>query len=587
MLASLWPTTVNAEAYDWLRSSVNEFWYKQFVGNCENMTPKTNLDFLKSHASGTCSRAPDSAHINQANSKDLVTDIYFDKSLVEMAKQNQCQFDYWSALSTKDNSSYSVQDRANKKLGSQFEALKQDLKPISYQNRGQILPTTESGTPAQHAQTAQRKIVDQLVEKAYEIAKKERDIKNFIAKNPVYTPDPKKSSNGQVTKMQRELAVLENSFLMAEDPEVQYFVKNQLVAKIKDGFKVGKEPDLKEMKDYFYSDKIDSFQARVVDKKMESIATEQKDYAEIDGAYNDNYSFKVTAVQSGVGAKILNDSVNQNSNFSKLQCDMESKYGQGEKIASTANAVVVAGVTFAFGGGAMLLGKLAQIGIASQRTARVAQIISSVANTSISLSEIAQGLVESCRQQPHFRNKDSSTCARVASVNEKGIDVQINSEIDHSNCLTDLGLAALSGAMAFKTAAKAKQLKRDQQLLQLGLSDRYQNLRRDIGLNPSLSPSQRKRLIAELDRSISLSSMENFPRQEFINLLAKDEPEDLLQALTQINIGTAGSTWRERVKTWISTKGFNKREADELEACLVDNASKTSKCNSVEIPSNT
>jgi hypothetical protein len=575
----------HAEAYDWLRSSVNQFWFNQFVGNCENLTPQTNLDFLKAYAAGTCSRAPESAHINRSISKNLVTDLYFDKSLVEMAKQNQCQFDYWSALNTKDNSSYLAQDRANKKLGSQFEALKPDLKPTSYQNRGQILPTTESGTPAQQAQTAQRKIVDQLVEKAYEIAKKEREIKNFIATNPIYTPDPKKSSSSQVTQMYHELAVLENSFLMAEDPEVQYFVRNQLVARIKDGFKLGKEPDLKVMKEYFYSDKSDSFQARVVDKKMQSISTEQTDYAEIDGAYNDNYSFKVAAVQSGVGAKILSDSVNQNSNFSKLQCEMESKYGKGEKIASTANAVAIAGVTFAFGGGAMLLGKLAQIGIASQRTVRVAHVISSVANTSISLSEIAQGLLE-C-PQPHFRNKDSSTCARVASVKEKGIDIQINSEIDHSNCLTDLGLAAISGAIAFKAAAKAKQLKRDQQLLQLGLSDRYQNLKRDIGLNPNLTPAQRKQLIAELDRSISLSSMENFPRQEFIKLLAKEEPEDLLQALTQINTSAAGSTWRERVKTWISTKGFNKQEADDLESCLVDNASKTSKCNSVEKPGQT
>jgi hypothetical protein len=406
-----------------------------------------------------------------------------------------------------------------------------------------------------------------------------------MAVNTIYTPDPAKSSAAQVTKMHRELALIENSILFAEDPEVQYFVKLDLIGKIQEGFALGKEPDLKEMKEFFYSDKKSSFQARVVNRKMESISKEQKNYADIDGNYSGNYSFKVTAVQSGVGSKILNDSVNQNSNFLKLQCDMEPKYGQGEKIASTANTVVIAGVTFAFGGGAMLLGKLAQIWIASQRTVRVAQTISSFANTSISLSEITHGLVKTCRQ-PHFQNKDSSTCARLASVKEKGIDVQIDSEIDHSDCLTDLGLAAVSGATAFKAAAKAKQLKRDQQLLQLGLGDRYRNLKREIGLNPSLSPAQRKQLIAELDRSISLSNLDNFPRQEFINLLAKDEPEDLLQALTQINTSTAGSTWRERVKTWISTKGFNKQEADELEACLVDNASKTSNCNSVEIPSN-
>jgi len=569
--------------YDWLRSSVNEFWFNQFVGDCSKIASPIAISSLKELTPMSCSRKPSAIHVNGKLSKDLVSDIYFDEALVESAKQNQCQFDYWSALSTRDNEAYKMQTKANKKLAEQFDPLKGDLKSHSFSDREKIFPDVEGGSPTQQATNAQRTIVNHLVEAAYKIAKKDQEIKQLSLPHLMFNNDPKVSTRVKVEKLQAELNVLETSFPFSEDQEVKNFVMYDLITKMNESFSIGQEPNLTELKNFFATDKRNGFQSKVVDQKLKSISQEQNEYADIDGKYDDNYGFKVTTVQSGIGARILNDKVKQNSNFSRLQCEMESKYGKGEKIANTANTVVVAGATIFFGGGALLLGRLAQVGITSQRAAKVAQVISTAANGTISTSQIVQGLVESC-QQPHFFKKDSTICARVESVKTKGIGVQINSEIDHSDCLTDMGLAALSGAAAFKTAAKAKQLKRDQQLLQLGLRDKYSSLISDIRNNSMLNNTQKKQLISELDRSISLSSIDSFPRQEFLNSIAKEDPQDLLLALTQINNGTAGPTWKEKVRTWLSTKGFNKKEADELEACMVDNATKTSKCLAFELP---
>lgn len=575
------PAPSKGEAYDWLRASVNEFWFNQFVGDCSKNTPPLNISNLGESVPVSCARNPSSIHLNRTLSKNLVADLYFDEALVESTKQNQCQFDYWSALSTRDSESYTAQKAANRKLAAQFEPLKQNIKSHGYNERHKFFPETEGKSATQHAASAQRKIVNQLVEAAYKIAKKDREIKHLALPHLMYNNDPKVSTRNKVEKLQSELAILENTFPFAEDQEVKNFVMYDLVNKMKESLSNGQEPNIAELKEFFATDNNSGFQSRVVERKLKSISKQQSDYADIDGKYDDNYSFKVATVQSGVGAKILNDRVKQNYNFSHLQCDMESKYGKGEKIANTANTVVIAGVTMAVGGGALLLGRLAQIGITSQRSARLAQAISTVTNTTLSASQIAQGLVESCKQ-PHFQKKDSTVCARVDSVKEKGIDIQINSEIDHSDCLTDMGLAALSGAVAFKAAMKGKQLKQDQQILQLGLRERYDSLTTQIKNTHTLTPTQKKQLIAELDRSISLSSLDSFPRQEFLNSLAKDDPEDLFLVLSQINNGAAGTTWREKVKAWLSTKGFNKKEADELEACMVDNAAKTSKCLSTE-----
>lgn len=535
---------------------------------------------LNASAPKSCSRENESAHANRSLSKDLVTDLYFDEVMVESARQNQCQFDYWSAISTKKEDAFNEQDSANKRLKNQFPALNNSLASAKFEDRPNVLGS-DSQSIQQQSQTAQKKIVDELVETAYKIAKEERDLMNYMAQHPLYTPDPKNSSRTYLEEAQARMAVLENSYVLSEDKEVQSFVRDNIVSKINQSFAMGEEPDINELKKFFYSDKKESFQNQVVKRKLSSISEAQSEYADVDGKYNENYSFKVSAVQSGVGAKVINDKVQKNPNFGYLQCELDSKYGKGEKIASTAETVTVAGVTMFFGGGALLLGKLAQIGVTSVRTAKVAQVISTVATSTLSSAEIAEGLVQSCKQ-PHFKKMDSSVCSRAASVKEKGIATQLDSEIEHSHCLTDLGLAALSGAAAFKTAAKAKQLKREQQLLKLGIRDRYDSLQRSIKNHPTLSRAQKREFESELQKSIDLSDLDNFPRKEFLETLSKDNPDDMLEALKQIN-GSTGTSWRDRVKAWVSgKKGLTKKEAEELEGCLINGSSKTSQCRSVQ-----
>lgn len=575
------PLSVKGEAYDWLKTNVNEFWYKQFVTDCRKISSPYSVQEILNQQPKVCQGPTESIRTNHKISHDIIADQYFDDVLVESAKQNQCQFDFWSGLSTKNSGAFTAQIEANIKLKEQFKPLQKNLDSQEFNKRNTMFPSIDGHSAEEQANQAQKKIVDELVEAAYQIVKKERELKFYLAQHPVYTADMSRTSADQVTKLQGELSVLENSHVFAEDSEVRDFMKTEVEQKIKDSFSVGKEPDLEGLKKFFLRDSKSSFQANVVEQKLKSISKEQDNYAKIDGRYNDNYAFKVSAVQSGVGAKILNDRLNQSPGFSRLQCELDSKYGEGEKIADKANTVVIAGATLAFGGTALLVGRLAQIGIASNRTARLIQGISSVVNSTLSSSELVQGVVESCRM-PHFSKKDSFTCARVASMKKEGIGSQVTSEIEHSSCLREMGLAAFSGLAAFKSATLAKKLKREQQLVDLGIKDRYERIISDINKNETLNPLQRKELATELERSLSLSSMESFPRDEFLKTLAKEDGQDLIDVLKQINNSVGGGTWKERVKRWISTKAFTKEEAQELESCLVDTAAKTSKCSSIQ-----
>lgn len=559
-----------AQTYDWLRSSVNEFWYNQFTKKCASSSVVSSA--------GTCSKSEDSAQINQFLSKELLTKSYFDEALKEQTIQNQCQFDYWSRLNTEDHLAFKDQDGANKKLHKQFPEIKNKLKSDSRSNRNYDSMSTNS-SPKEQAQKAQKRIVDKLVESSFQIAQKERELNLIKASNPVFSADPTLSPKLKIEKLTNEIAVLENSLLFSEDPEVSSFVKFKIIKKIHNTYASGKNPDLDELKKYFYEDKSDSFQSQVVNRKLKSISEEQIKYSEIDGRYDKDYHFKVATVQSGIGSNILNRMVNQNSQFAQIQCDLDSKYGKGEKISSIANSVVIGGVTIFFGGAALMLSRLAQIGIATQRAAKLAQVISSVANTSISTTEVVKSIVDSC--SPHYQKLESSICSRVDNQKNEGIDHELTSEINHSECLTDLGLAALSGTLALKTYSQARKLKRDQQIANLGIANQYNSLIESIKSDTRLTNKERKQLLSELDRSISLSTVENFPRKDFIESLAKENPQELNNALKEINNSVNGSDWKTKVRNWISEKKFKTDDAKELENCMVDTNTKTSSCSAL------
>lgn len=560
-----------AQTYDWLRSSVNEFWYNQFAEKCSSSS--------FAGGNGTCSKSEDSPKINQNLSKDLLTKSYFDEALKEQSIQNQCQFTYWSRLKTDDNSAFKDQDEANKKLNVQFPELQNKLKSISPSNRSIDSKPTNNNS-IKEAQEAQKRIVDKLVESSFQIAQKERELNFIKASNPVFSADPTLSPKLKIEKLTNEIAVLENSLLFSEDPEVSSFVKFKIIKKIHNTYASGKNPDLNELKKYFYEDNSDSFQSQVVNRKLISISEEQVKYSKINGMYDKDYYFKVATVQSGIGANILNRKVNQNSQFAQIQCDLDSKYGKGEKISSIANSVVIGGVTIFFGGAALMLSRLAQIGIATQRAAKLGQVISSVANTSISTTEVVKSIVDSC--SPHYQKMESSICSRVENQKNNGIDLELTSQINHSECLTDLGLAALSGTVALNNFSQARKLKRDQQIAILGISQKYNSLIESIKSDTRLSKKERKQLLSELDRSISFSTIENFPRKEFLESIAKENPQDLHQALKEINNSVKVPDWKTRVRNWISEKNFKKEDADELEKCLVDTNTQTSSCSALK-----
>jgi hypothetical protein len=583
-LFMLFPLVSFANAYHWIRSNVNEFWFNQIAGRCEDNYSFESFDSIKASIPASalsCSVKPDSPRTNRAMGPDLVTDIYFDEAMVEQSLQNQCQFNYWSALNTKDNESYKIQDQANKKLGTQFHQLNRELSSPAFNDRAAILPAhPEHGSPQQQTEKVQRKVVDQLVEAAMKLAVKQRELQQFEAKHPTGRADFTGEIGPQKANMVAEIAVLENSFIMSEDQEVKNFVQYDIINKIKESFSVGKTPDTMKLKEFFYSDKENSFQTKVVEKKLAAISEQQKKYADIDGKYNDHYGYKASTVQSGIGAKLMSKKVNQVPRFAQVQCELDSKFGKGEKIADTAHSVIIGGVTVAFGGGALIMARLAHIGMTTQRAAKLVQVFSTWANAGISVAEFSRMVVESCRE-PHFKTQESTTCSRVNSIKENGLVGLIDQEIDHSQCLTDLGLSALAGAFALKTAANARKMKHEQAILNLGIRDRYNSLTASINNNVNLSVAQRKALIKELDNSISSSDMNGFPREAFLAALAKEDSSDLLSALKQINTEVGGTTWLEKIKIWIEKKNLSKKEAEELEACLVDSPTRTTECSTV------
>lgn len=552
----------HANSYDWIKTRVNSFWYNQYFEKC---SPDLSNKSIKPLSADTthCSRLSLLNNDTPELSTDLKEATFFDAALNDQALENQCQFDYWSRLSIKKTpEADNMQKQANQKLRSQFGNLKNNLKDFS--------SSTQNDDSAKEVQ---KQIVAELTEQSLKIAELRRQINQIAVTNPIFSGPANNKSKDKILQMENQIKVIESSMIFSEDQTVKDYVMATILPKINDYYKIGQKPNLSELKEYFLNDESESFQKRVVDTKLKSASQQQMNYAEIDGNYKNNYNFKVQSIQNGAGARLLNKSDNQNNDFSSLQCELESKYGKGEKAADMTNTAIISGVTVAFGGATFMLAKLSQIGMVSLRAAKLASSLSSAVNGTISASMLAEGIANACFEN-QFAKTNQAICARSEDQVQMGLKAQLTSEMTQSSCLRDLGFAALAGAVSYKSYVNYQKLQREKQLIDLGAKTKYDEIISSLNQNTELAKSDKTKIINELNKSVKFSSQEGFPRDSFIQAMAKDNPEDLYMALKQINNEQSGKTWAEKVKKWLERNGVKGQDAKEMEACLIDQGDK-------------
>lgn len=555
-------TFAHANSYDWIKTRVNTFWYNQYFERCTPDSSNKNLKFTPTSTTH-CSRLTLIENETPELSSELKEATFFDAALNDQALENQCQFDYWNRLSIKQPSeNESVQKLANQKLRSQFTNLKTNLKDF-----------TDPTQNEESTKEAQKQIIAQLTEQSLQIAGLRREINKIAATNPIFSGSPNNKSKDKILQLENQIKVIESSMIFSEDQTVKDYITMTILPKINDYYKVGKQPNLAELQDYFLNDNSESFQKRVVEVKLKSTSQQQATYAKIDGNYKDNYNFKVQSIQNGAGARMLQKNENQNNEFSSLQCELESKYGKGEKAADATNTAIISGVTVFFGGATFALAKLSQVGMVSLRAAKLASSLSSAVSGTISATMLAEGITNACFEN-QFGKTDQAICSRSEEQTQKGLKEQIASEVVQSKCLRDLGLAALAGIVSYKSFVNAQRLQRENQLIDLGVKSKYDEIISNLNKNTDLAKSDKTKIINELNKSVKFSTQEGFPRDGFIQAMAKDNPEDLYMALKQINNEQAGKTWPEKVKKWLERNGIKGQDAKEMEACLIDQGDK-------------
>lgn len=561
--------------YDWLKTHVNQFWYNQYFKKCPpgveskdlkrpNSTNSNTSIFSKENSTTAhCSRISLFENSFSEINQEIKEALFFDQALNDQALQNQCHYNYWNRLSVTDTpEAEKNQKTANAQLRTQFGNLKSNLKDF---------PGSENLPKGSKA--AQTQIITQLTEQSIKIAELRREINQLAATNSVYSATGDSKSKEKIINLENQIKILESSMLYSEDQTVKGYVTAIILPKINNYYKTGKKINTAELVDYFLNDPVENFQKSVIESKLKSISEKQMSYAKINGKYNDNYNFKVQSIQDGAGARILNMAQNQNTDFSSIQCDLEAKYGKGEKAASNTNTAIISGVTVMFGGASFALARLSQIGMVSLRAAKLASTISSATNSAISAGMLSEGILNACFEN-QFTKNDHSICARADEQTQRGISEQLASEISQSDCLRDLGLSALAGLTSYKTFLNYKKIQREKQLADLGLKTRFDQIILNLNQNTELSSPNRAKIIAEINKSLKYSNQNGFPRDSFIQAMTKESPEDLYMALKQINSEHSGKTWTEKVIKWLERNGVKGTEAEELKACLIDQGDK-------------
>lgn len=548
------------KTFDWLRGKVNEGWYNAIIGSCEKESPwiprkqEGFKQFLRK--SGYCS--PNSVFSEVKDIAELEPDlqekVFFDQITIDLAKKNQCLCDYWHAMSTSKTDNLSAFSEQNETLMKDHPLLKGNLSVTSGNKM--------SSAKISDAKQAQAKVVRSMIEVANKIARKKVEMRDLpISLENV--PQRKKILN--------EIAILESSVPLSEDTDARSFYSDEIYSKIYNKVFFGQPIDLTELETKVLDDSKNSFQEKVVTKKLKQITEAQKELAEMHGNYINQHSFKVTSFEKGYAEELLFNSRSKGGNFpyfTKLNCSLQSKYGIGSEVSTLSNSVVLGGATLAIGGAGLAMAKLTRTGFVGTRTYEVFNTTANIANGTLTSTDLAVAMLQSCFDSNAGKNEFSS-CSKSELIKTKGITSVVDNELEANQCLTNVAFSALSGGVGLKQATLAKKVTLEKGILRTQLQQKRDEILEGLEVNSDTTASVKQKLKEEVDRTLAFVATDGIPNTSVLKALSKEDPEGLLQMLTEINAG-AKKTWKQKIGDWLNSKGLTKEESNEVQTCIVN-----------------
>lgn len=545
---------------DNIRASTNKFWYEAVVNKCEGL-PKA---FSTETTTCTKLKAQQRSQFSEL-SQELQEKVFFDAVLGDMATKNQCEYEAIQAMSVTPRSSDSQFTRANAEI---LQFLGKDASAL------RVVPVGKASAKRMaKAQEAQKKLVSKYIEKARDIVDREKQLERLRA---VRSDDPQFA---QVIQLSREIENIKNSIPYGDKSAAQDFFKS-IYDTLKYDRMQGAKTSPEELISRFTGTGDQSFQKQVVEKGLRNAIASQQDMAATKGNYTNQHGFKVKAFEEGHAERFLFGNAGtpeQLRNFAGMHCELQAKYGIGSEISSLSNNLVVGAATAGLGGGSFLLARLARVGVVSRRAEAIYSGISAGTNGTLSAAEFAHSIVTSC-----FDNAAGAavydSCKVQKDIETSGISEFADKEISNMDCVSSLGMAALSGVTAFKQAQRTRQLRFENQLEKAGVLDSYQKASSRIQ-SSDLPVGYKSKIDKELKTALKSVKADGAPNPQLMEALAQEDPDTLYSMLKQINEANPELSWAAKVRAWVKAKQVPSEEQLEIEACLIQTGSqKTTTC---------
>lgn len=543
------------------RGNVNEAWYNTLIGPCSKDTTSWTQkqqagfkEFLNSNGYCTLSPALDKVKDIAELTPELQEKVFFDQITIDQSQRNQCLADYWEAMSTASSNKAEELAQYNKTLLQDHPSLKGKL-PL----KKNISISTQKLTQAKEAQ---KKIVHTMIAVANKIAQKRVEMRDL----PVSLENVPKRK-----QILNEIAILESSVPMAEDNDAKSFFTDEIYTKVYNKVFFGQPIDLNALEDKAIDDSKNSFQEKVVTPKLNQLTKAQKELADMHGNYHDQHSFKVASFEKGYAEDLLFNLGSTGTNrpyFSKLNCSLQSKYGIGSEISTLSNGLILGGATIAVGGAGLAMAKLTRAGFVGTRTYEVFNTTANITNGTITSTDLAVAMVQGCFDS-NAGNHNFSSCTKSKRIETEGIVEVVDNDLTSNQCLINIATSALSGGVGLKQAALAQKISREKDLLKNALKVKRDQIFEGLDTNDAVQNSLKQQIKTQVDKTMSLVATDGIPNASVLSAVSKEDPEGLLQMLTEINSG-AQETWAQKARTWFKSKSLTKEESAEMEfACWI------------------
>ncbi len=537
------------EGFDWLRGKVNESWYNAVIGKCENREPQRL----------TKAECEQKKRVGDEAFRQIEEKVFFDHIVKYQAVQNRCAHDYWRSLATDFTEDPNVDwPQARAELLRQHPELGDQLMPKGLRK-------------IEEARKAQNLILQNMIESAWKLQDLRERLKPLIEVKGRRNPEISYKDPVKAKAIMDEIEIVKASVPMAGNRDGQFYFNFEVTNALARDPKLRQRP-IAEVIETLQKNPKTNFQERVVKPQMQQLIAEQKKLADMRGIYSNQHTFKTTAFESGVAGELLlgasgGIAMTAKKDFSHMYCRLDSRYGMGSEISTFSHTLLATGLTAGVGGGAFLLGRLAQMGVVSVTSARIAAIVSTSISVPAAAGEVAYAIAESCGGKNFDLNKNS-ICSSVKAIQSRGVTSVVKDDIATATCALNIGIAALGGTVALKSFIASRRLGELEIASNLGVGERYAETLARVRARRDLSPTQRKKIENEMARAVRSFRADGRPSSEFLNALGTEDPIALERMLSQIN-GVNKPTWREKINEWMRRLGLKGKEKQELEACLL------------------